>query len=145
MSKLLELLKYVQCTFGMDYIMSSVVKDDVCYQYVTLQIPCVEYRKTLKVFSYISDDYQTLNDDKMYKKLLALFPEDNSAFEKQLEILVTITKVRGNIFKCLKDIDDDKSLHNSDTALESIHTVNNHTYLKSDSLSEIYKVFEKVK
>lgn len=145
MSKLLDLLKYVQSTFSMDYTISSVFQNDVCYQYVTLQIPCVEYRKTLKVFSYLADDYQVLNDDKMYKKLLALFPDDNSVFHKQLEILATITNVKGNIFKSLKDIDNEESLLESDIALESIHTVNNHNFLKTESLSEIYKVFEKVK
>lgn len=143
MTKLDEMLNHIQRIYGFNYVKSSVIVDDLCYLNVTINIPLIDYNKTLKVFSYLTDDYQSDNDEKMFIKILSLFPKDNIEFETQISALERITNIKRSLFNEIKTTD--KSVEQYDDVMKKIDHIIKHSRLSDGSLKEIRNSFDKVK
>ena len=145
MNKLHSLLNYFQKNFGFDFSLYSKIKDDVCYLYASLDIPLIGYGKQLKVFSYITDDYHELNDEKMYDKLKLLLPSNNELFNDQLGTIERVINIRNNMFNAIKDMDDAENFKMHDEQNEWVEGVNKYNILPENALREIVKVFDGIK
>lgn len=145
MTKVDEYLNHIQRMYGFNYVKSSVIVDDVCYLNVTINIPLIDYNKTLKVFSYLTEDYQEINDEKMFHKVIELFPKDNINFDMQIGVLERIMQIRHTIYKKIKDADMSEKFDYEDDYMSKINHLIKHSKLADGSLKEIKNSFDKVK
>jgi hypothetical protein len=131
--------------YGFNFVKSSVIVDDLCYLNVTINIPLIDYSKTLKVFSYLTENFQEDNEEKMFLKIIELFPKDNETFEKQLGALERIMHLKLTAYQEIKEADNADNVEHDYQTINKINHLLKHNKLANGSLKEIKHHFDKVK